>query len=140
MLTASTLGLDLTETHIESDPRGRVAAAFPINRFTGAEHSAVVVFEVAPGDYLPTHTDSAEEVLYIVAGQAEVRLGEARRPIEAGDLAVIPAMIPHSVANTGVVSLRVVGFFGDSEIVSTFTEPLQPMGTTTLTQGQAAAA
>ena len=68
--------LDLGEAYIDSDPRGRVFPAFPVNCFTGAEHTAVVYFEVQPGDYLPTHTDSAEEVLYIVAGEGEAHAGD----------------------------------------------------------------
>jgi quercetin dioxygenase-like cupin family protein len=136
MLTASTPDLDLLEVHIESDPRGRVSPAFPINRFTGAAHTAVVYFESQPGDYLPTHTDSAEEILYIVAGEGEARLGDERGHVRAGDLAVIPAMVPHGIANTGDEPLKVVGFFCESEIVSTFAEPLQPIGLATMTQGE----
>jgi len=140
MLTASTPDLDLLEVHLDSDPRGRVSPAFPINRFTGAADTAVVYFEVQPGDYLPTHTDSAEEILYIVAGEGEARLGDERGRVRAGDLAVIPAMVPHGIANTGDEPLKVVGFFCESEIVSTFAEPLQPIGLSTLTQGEPVAA
>jgi len=136
MLTASTPALDLAEAYIDSDSRGRVFPAFPINCFTGAEHTAVVYFEVQPGNHLPTHTDSAEEILYIVAGEGEARLGDERGHVRAGDLAVIPAMVPHGIANTGDETLKVVGFFCESEIVSTFAEPLQPMGLTTLKQGE----
>jgi quercetin dioxygenase-like cupin family protein len=136
MLTASTPDLDLVEAYIDSDPRGRVFPAFPINCFTGAEHTAVVYFEVQPGDYLPTHTDSAEEVLYIVAGEGEAHLGDELGRVRTGDLAVIPAMVPHGIANTGDEPLKVVGFFSESEIVSTFVEPLQPMGLTTLKMGE----
>jgi quercetin dioxygenase-like cupin family protein len=136
MLTASTPALDLGEAYLESDPRGRVFPAFPINCFTGADHTAVVYFEVQPGDHLPTHTDSAEEVLYIVAGEGEAHVGDERGRLRAGDLAVVPAMAPHGIANTGDATLKVVGFFSESEIVSTFAEPLQPMGVTTLTMGE----
>jgi len=80
MLTVTTPDLDLLEVYVDSDPRGRVSPAFPINRFAGAEHTAVVYFEVQPGNHLPTHTDSAEEILYIVAGE-----GEARRAVELLD-------------------------------------------------------
>ena len=138
MLTASTPALELLEATIDSDPRGRVFPAFPVSRATGAEHTAVVYFEVQPGDYLPTHTDSAEEILYIVAGEGEAHLGDERGRVQAGDLAVIPAMVPHGIANTGAEPLKVVGFFCESEITSTFMEPLQPMGLTTLTQGEPA--
>ena len=135
MLTASTPDLDLAEVHIESDPRRRVFPAFPINCFTGAEHTAVVYFEVQPGDYLPTHTDSAEEILYIVAGEGEAEIGDERGRVRAGDLAVIPAMAPHGVVNTGDEPLRVVGFFCEREITSTFEAPLQPVGVATVTTG-----
>jgi quercetin dioxygenase-like cupin family protein len=140
MLTVSTPDLHLVEAYLDSDPRGRVFPAFPINRFTGAEHTAVVYFEVQPGDYLPTHTDSAEEILYIVAGEGEAWAGDERGRVRAGDLAVIPEMVPHGIANTGEVTLKVVGFFCESEITSTFAEPLQPMGLATLKQGEPAAA
>src|SRR3954468_12275114 len=140
MLTASTSDLSLGEAYLDSDSRGRVFPAFPINCFTGAEHTAVVYFEVQAGDYLPTHTDSAEEVLYIVAGEGEAHLGDERSRVQAGDLAVIPAMVPHGIANTGDQPLKVVGFFCESEITSTFGEPLQPIGLAQRTQGEPVAA
>ncbi len=37
--------------------------------------------------------------------------------------------------NTGTETLKVVGFFTESEIVSAFDEPVQPIGLTTMTQG-----
>jgi quercetin dioxygenase-like cupin family protein len=136
MITVSTPELELLEATIASDPRGRVLPAFPINHFTGAADTAVVYFEVEPGEYLPTHTDSAEEILYVVAGEGEAWVGDERGRVRAGDLAVVPAMAPHGVANTGEETLKVVGFFCASRIVSTFEEPLQPMGRATLTMGE----
>ena len=47
-------------------------------RLTGADHTSVVYFEIAPGDRLGTHTDSAEEILYIVAGEGEAEVGAER--------------------------------------------------------------
>jgi hypothetical protein len=41
----------------------RVRVACPINKWAGSEDSAVVYFEVRPGDRLACHTDSAEEIL-----------------------------------------------------------------------------
>ena len=55
--------------------------------------------------------------------------------MRAGDLAVIPAMAPHGVVNTGDEPLRVVGFFCEREITSTFEAPLQPVGVATVTTG-----
>jgi len=135
MLTTSAPELELNEIWQDVDPRRRVRVAFPINRSTGAEHTAVVYFEVAPGDRLGTHTDSAEEILYIVAGEGEAEVGDERCRVRAGDLAVIPAMAPHGVVNTGDEPLKVVGFFCESEITSTFEVPLQPIGQATVTMG-----
>jgi quercetin dioxygenase-like cupin family protein len=135
MMTASTPELELNEAWLETDPRKRVRVAFPVNKATGAEHTAVVYFEVAPGDRLGTHTDSAEEILYIVAGEGEAEVGDERGRVRAGDLAVVPAMAPHGIVNTGDEPLKVVGFFCESEITSTFEAPLQPIGAPTVTMG-----
>jgi quercetin dioxygenase-like cupin family protein len=105
-----------------------VRVNFPINKVAGSADSAVVYFEVQPGEYLPTHTDSAEEILYVVAGTGEAHAGDERGVVSKGDLAVIPAMVPHGIRNVGDETLRVVGFFSEAEIYSAFEEPLQPIG------------
>lgn len=136
MQTLSTNDLELLEAFFDSDPdRNRVSVAFPINKWSGADASAVVYFELEPGRALATHTDSAEEVLFIVAGRGEATVGEETGTLERGDLAVIPAMAPHGLVNTGEETLKVVGFFGEAEVESTFEEPVQPVGAQQLTQG-----
>jgi len=136
MLTAKTTDLDLMQVWLDSDPESaRLRVTFPINKWTGSSDSAVVYFEIEPGDRLARHTDSAEEVLYIVSGEAEAEIGDERGRIAAGDLAVIPAMVPHGLVNVGDQTVKVVGFFSESEIVSTFDEPMQPIGASVLNQG-----
>ncbi len=132
MLTANTTQLALADVWIESDPKARVRVNFPINRQAGSADSAVVYFEIAPGERLARHTDSAEEVLYIVAGTAEAEVGDERGVVHAGDLAVIPAMAPHGVRNIGDETLKVVGFFSHAVIYSEFDEPVQPIGRSAL--------
>jgi quercetin dioxygenase-like cupin family protein len=132
MLTANTTQLALVETWIDSDPMARVRVNFPINRLAGSADSAVVYFEVAPGERLARHTDSAEEILYIVAGTAEAEVGDEVGLVEAGDLAVIPAMVPHGLRNVGDETVKVVGFFSHAVIYSEFDEPLQPIGQSVL--------
>jgi quercetin dioxygenase-like cupin family protein len=134
MLTASTTQLELVQGWIDSDPRARWRVNFPVNKAAGAAGSAVVYFELQPGDRLATHTDSAEEVLYIVSGIAEAEVGDERGMVEAGDLAVIPAMVPHGLRNAGDEPVKVVGFFAEAEITSTFGEPIYPMGVSTVVQ------
>ena len=133
ILSAFTPGLELNDVWLDIDPRKRWRVAFPVNKSTGAEHTAVVYFEVAPGNHQGIHQDSAEEIVYIVAGEGEAKVGDERSRVRTGQLAVIPAMVPHGVVNTGDEPLKVVGFFCESEITSTFEAPLQPIGEATVT-------
>ena len=136
MLTVSIPELDLTEVWLDSDPdRNRLRVTFPINRWAGARDTAIVYFEIQPGEQLATHTDSAEEILYIVAGEAEAHVGDERGRVRAGDLAVIPEMVPHGLVNVGDEPVKVVGFFCQPEIISTFDEAVQPVGRAVLNQG-----
>jgi quercetin dioxygenase-like cupin family protein len=140
MLTVKTTALELTQVWFDSDPdQARVRVTFPINKWAGADGSAVVYFEIEPGDHLPLHTDSAEEILYLVAGEAEATVGDERGRLAAGDLAVVPAMAPHGLVNVGDETVKVVGFFSESEITSSFDEPIQPFGVSVVVQGTPAA-
>jgi quercetin dioxygenase-like cupin family protein len=136
ILTARTTELELTEVWLDSDPdHERLRVTFPVNRWAGSRDSAVVYFEIEPGHRLAPHTDSAEEILYVVAGEAEAEVGDECGRLAAGDLAVIPAMVPHGLANVGKDTVKVVGFFSESEVISTFKEPVQPIGAEVLNQG-----
>jgi quercetin dioxygenase-like cupin family protein len=136
MLTVRTTELDLMQIWWDNEPdRARLRVTFPINKWAGSRDSGVVYFEVEPGDRLPRHTDSAEEILYLVAGEAEAEVGDERGRLAAGDLAVIPAMVPHGLVNVGETTLKVVGFFSESEITSSFDEPIQPIGAAVVEQG-----
>ena len=136
MLTAKTSELELLQGWFDNDPEHtRVGVTFPINKWAGSADSAAVYFEIETGNRLAEHTDSAEEVLYVVAGEAEAQVGDERRRLTAGDLAVIPAMVPHGLVSVGTETVKVVGFFSEPEIISTFNEPVQPFGAAVLNQG-----
>ena len=121
--------LELFEGWSQSDADMRVRVAFPISCGTGSKSTAVVYFEVQPGEHLGSHTDSAEEVLLIVAGKGEATIGGERAVVQAGSLAVVPALVPHGVTNTGTETLRVVGFFSSNTVLSVFDEPMEPFKT-----------
>jgi quercetin dioxygenase-like cupin family protein len=71
----------------------------------------------------------------VVQGEAEAEVGDERGRISAGDVAVIPAMVPHGVRNVGDTRLKVVGFFSESKVISTFGATLQPAGAAVLEMG-----
>jgi quercetin dioxygenase-like cupin family protein len=123
--------VDLTKQELmeaTSYPGMRVRSVFPFSAATGTEASAVVYFEVEPGDHLGRHTDSVEELLLVIDGEGVAIVGDERAEIGPGTMALVPALAPHEVHATGDRTLRVVGFFAGAEVEHVFDEPLQPLG------------
>jgi quercetin dioxygenase-like cupin family protein len=119
--------LQLPELGYKHDETARVSGTFPFSAATGNRSTAMVYFELEPGKQLPTHTDSAEEILCVLEGTVEVVLGDERTRAEAGELALVPAMVPHSARNIGTSIARVIGFFSSSTNMATFDQPLVPI-------------
>jgi quercetin dioxygenase-like cupin family protein len=120
--------LELMEVWYEDDPTMRLRVNFPFFLGSGTKSTAVVYFEIEPGHRLATHTDSAEEILLILEGEAEVSLGDERGRLSAGEMALVPAMEPHGLRNMGEEKVRVAGFFSSNVVVSTFDRPMMPFG------------
>jgi quercetin dioxygenase-like cupin family protein len=120
--------LELMEVWYEDDPTMRARVNFPFYVGTGTKSTAVVYFEIDPGGRLGTHTDSAEEILLILEGTAEVSLGDERGQLSAGEMALVPAMVPHGLRNAGEDTARVAGFFSSNVVMSTFDRPMMPLG------------
>ena len=128
MISAQIGELELMEGWYEDDPTMRVKVNFPFFLGTGTKNTAVVYFEIEPGHRLGTHTDSAEEILLVLDGTAEVSLEDEQGQISAGEMAVVPAMVPHGLRNVGDETARFVGFFSSNVVVSTFDQPMMPFG------------
>lgn len=132
MQTRDLTTLDTFEAWYENDPAARVRADFPFTAATGNVATSMVYFEIEPGHWLATHTDSAEEIVVVLDGTVEATVGEERRQLSAGGAVLIPAMVPHSVRNTGGTRARCIGFFGAAGVVSTFGDSVMPFGTTVM--------
>jgi quercetin dioxygenase-like cupin family protein len=118
----------LMEVESELEPDFRIRVGFPIQSAAGTASTATVLFELEPGACLARHTDSAEELLFVLAGSGEASVGEETAPVSAGQVALVPAMVPHGVRNTGDSTLRVLGFFSSSTVVSAFERPVAEGG------------
>ncbi len=128
MISAKIDELELLEGFYEDDPTMRVRFNFPFYVGSGTKNTAVVYFEIEPGHRLGTHTDSAEEILLILEGEAEATVGDESGRVSAGEMAVVPAMVPHALRNVGDETVRVVGFFSSNVVASTFDQPIMPVG------------
>ena len=122
MLTVDLDAVDLPE-------RGPgLRAAFPITSAEGAAAIATVWMELEPGGVLPEHTDSAEELLFVVEGEVEAYVEAERRAVRAGELAVVPSLAPHGLRNLSDRRARILGVFASATNVAVFTEPMGPDG------------
>jgi quercetin dioxygenase-like cupin family protein len=128
MRTVDLNTLPLQENYTTTNPAQRCRAAFPLFRALGTESTAMVYFELAPGDELGRHTDSAEEVILVLEGVVEGTIGAERGVLSQGQLAVVPRMLPHTFRNIGGQVARVVGFFPEARLVATFETEWQPAG------------
>ncbi|MFM8281996.1 MAG: cupin domain-containing protein [Planctomycetaceae bacterium] len=53
----------------------------------------------------PHHHAVAEEIYYILSGEALMTLGNERRPVAPGDAIAIPPGVRHTILNTGAGEL-----------------------------------
>src|SRR3712207_1101859 len=128
MLAVQLSERDLVDISSETDETRRMRVDFPISNVAGAASTAVVYFELEPGEHTGMHTDSAEEIVLILSGRAEAIVGDERGELSAGGLGLVPALVPHDVRNVGDETVRVVGFFSSGTMVSVFDDPLLPLG------------
>jgi quercetin dioxygenase-like cupin family protein len=90
---------------------------------------AVVFERIAPGDRIPLHTHTLEEVLIIDEGSAEVTLGDERRTVGAGAVVYIPINVAHGTRNIGSGELRVHAIFPSQIITIQYLERNPAPGT-----------
>src|SRR5262245_27804524 len=120
--------LQLTEAWPESDPNRRVRFTFPINAETGAERSSVAYAELPSGGVIPSHFDSANEVVLVLEGNVTFELDGTSESVPMGRLVQIASNAKHSVHNPGAETARLVFFFDEAADTVTFDEPLMPFG------------
>lgn len=113
---------------------GGLSVTFPFSSATGTADTAAVYLVFEPDGALPEHTDSAEEWLLVLEGTIEATVGDETGILEEGQIALVPAVAPHSARNVGEGPARVLGFFGASTNVAHFSEELAP-GVKTLVVG-----
>lgn len=132
MITFSTNSIDVGDFWHDEDPESRGRGGFPLVAIPETGSFGVVYFEIEPGNNLGMHTDSQDELIVVLEGSARATIGTETGDLSAGDVAFIPAMEPHGFTNTGNTTLRCLGIFPDSDVVSTFNYTLQPFGTSAL--------
>ena len=119
---------DLADQWVEGRPELRWRSTLGTTPEDGARASSTSLLEVDPGCALPRHTDSAEEQVVVVAGEAEVEVDGETGRVEAGGVALVPKDVPHQVRSVGSEPLRFVAVYADVDVVPTYEEEVQPSG------------
>lgn len=128
MLAVNLTNVPLKETWTTVSPAQRARSAFPLLGGTANRHTSAVYFELEPEHELGAHTDSAEEVLFIIEGRVQVTIGEERSIVDAPGLAVVPTMVKHNLTNVGRTQSKVLGFFPSRYLIATFDNAWEPGG------------
>ena len=129
MVTVDLKNMELNELMAKEDSKQHCKATFPLLGAHGTSKIATVYFELEPGDNIGRHTDNAEEMLFILEGKVSASIGDETAELNAGNLALVPTMIPHDVKNTGETTAKVLGVFGGvNHIVASFDHGWLPEG------------
>lgn len=127
MLAVRVKDLQLQEFWVDAVPSQHIQVIFPLlGRGQENEETSLVYFELEPGNETGSHTDSAEEVLHIIQGRAEVTVGDETAVVEGPAFAVVPTLVPHNLRNVGTETVKVAGFFPSRYLVSHFDNTWQP--------------
>jgi mannose-6-phosphate isomerase-like protein (cupin superfamily) len=87
--------------------RPGVMTRMRVSALTGAAQLCIFEQWCDPGCGAPTHLHAVEEVLSVLAGEAEMWVGDERAAVASGQSVVVPAGHPHGFRNTGTSTLHV---------------------------------
>jgi mannose-6-phosphate isomerase-like protein (cupin superfamily) len=85
----------------------------------------LVVFEqtCAPGVGAPPHIHAVEEVLRVIAGCAQVIVGDEQTTLEPGDAVTIPAGAVHAFTSVGDTPLRILAILASPIFEAHYVDP-----------------
>jgi quercetin dioxygenase-like cupin family protein len=96
----------------------------------GGVRGITLIFErMAPGDHIPLHTHSVEEVIVVDEGRAEATLGAERRQLSAEACMFVPPGTAHGLRNAGEGVLRLHAAFASPTVDVTYLERNPAPGT-----------
>jgi len=90
---------------------------FKVGRGTGARALSLMTSTFVPGGgypFLHVHR-SFEEMFYVIAGELEYRLGDARVKAGAGSTVFIPAGVPHCFKGIGTEPASIVVIYSSPD-------------------------
>ena len=87
-----------------------------VDRGAGATSVTVLVNKLLAGQRVPEHVHEIEEVLLVVAGRCQVRVGGETALAEAGDAVIVPPNTAHSFEHAGVDGTTVMAVLASPDV------------------------
>lgn len=108
------------ETQSKEDWRPGVTTRMRVSALTGSVQLCIFEQWCDPGRGAPTHLHSCEEVLTVIAGHAEVWLGEEKVKLTPGHSLLIPAGRKHGFRNIGEGTLHMQAILAEPIFEASF--------------------
>ena len=91
--------------------------------------SWLCIFEqwVAPAAGAPTHRHTVEEVLTVIAGEADMWIGEQHAVVGSGQSLIVPAGHRHGFRNVGTATLHLQAVLASPILEATFDGSPEPV-------------
>jgi len=79
----------------------RAPLTIKVSPESGSSHLSAIMEHIAPGDGIPAHLhSSADEIIFVQAGEGLQRIGETEHAVEAGSLVYVPRGTWHGLRNS----------------------------------------
>ena len=97
---------------------GRETRDLISGKTVGSKGISLRIADVLPGALCtPGHVHTeCEEVIFILSGQGEIKIGEETFPMKIGDAILLPTGVPHLIRNTGKEVMRMACSFSSNDI------------------------
>jgi quercetin dioxygenase-like cupin family protein len=128
MITAHVDDLELWKGWSEAEPDVAFKFGLAVSAANGPTSSQVICVTLEPGKSGGRHAHSAEKILLVLEGTAQLTMGNDWQRLGKGSLAVIPAAIAHETVNVGSEPLRFLAIFSSPMVLHTWDEPVEPTG------------
>ena len=109
--------VNLSEAPVGKIP-GRETRDLINAKTVGSRGISLRITDVLPGALCtPGHSHTeCEEVIFILSGQGEIKIGEEPFPVKIGDAILLPTGVPHLIRNTGKEVMRMACSFSSNDI------------------------
>jgi mannose-6-phosphate isomerase-like protein (cupin superfamily) len=118
---AQEASMDYTVVNVEELPHSEGSHDFEGYLYGGAGVSVILV-DMAPGEGPKLHQHAYEEVFIVLEGRATYTIGATTLEATAGQIAIVPAGVPHKFINSGAGRLRQVDIHHSPRFITQWLE------------------